>query len=259
MPGSTRPRRRSPAVSVNRKGWPSRSRCVSTGSRVVPGTSLTRARSSPKYGVHQASICRRWAARPRPPGSWRFPSGPPPAPAGDAGRPPAGHPPRCRVLRKRGTACPCRAGKSPPAEGSDVGESILLTTQNVGLSTPWSASTISRSTGVSPARPSMITSRISAAARAVCDCRRMSPSMPSSDGGVETAGIDQLKATTLVRALGINPVTGNTRPVVHDSVPGPQNPVEQGGFADIRPPDHGHQRHTRWPQSWQKLLPARPR
>ena len=66
-------------------------------------------------------------------------------------------------------------------------------------------------------------------------------------GGIEPARIDHLKATALVRALGVNPVTGDPRPVVHDGVPGPQDPVEQGGLADVRPPDHRDKRHTRWP------------
>ena len=76
-------------------------------------------------------------------------------------------------------------------------------------------------------------------------------------GGIEPAGIDHLKATALVRALGINPVAGDARLVVDDGVPGPENPVEQGRFPDVRSPDHRHERHTRWSQTGQKRLVIR--
>jgi len=46
-PGSTLPRRRMPAVSINVIGIPSYSIFVSTASRVVPGILLTMERSSP--------------------------------------------------------------------------------------------------------------------------------------------------------------------------------------------------------------------
>ena len=46
-----RPRRRRPAVSMSTTSWPSHSTMVSTGSRVVPGTSCTIMRGSPRMAL----------------------------------------------------------------------------------------------------------------------------------------------------------------------------------------------------------------
>ena len=95
--------------------------------------------------------------------------------------------------------------------------------------------------------------------RGECDLRLLTnePEHVVGGGWIEPAGIDHLKATALVRALGINPVAGDARLVVDDGVPGPQNPVEQGRFPDVRSPDHGHERHTRRSQTGQERLMIR--
>ncbi len=60
--------------------------------------------------------------------------------------------------------------------------------------------------------------------------------------GHPTTGVDQQEVTTLPFGLDLFPIAGDARTLLDDGLPPPEDPVHQGGLADIRTADD----HHRW-------------
>ena len=174
-------RRRMPAVSTSTTGSPSKLRTVSTGSRVVPGISLTSARSSPSRALSSDDL----PTFGRPMIASR-------AVSSSAGSAPGRDSGRASIIRsiRSSTPIPCCAetitGSGKPSSRiswrkcSWPGLSALLAATRVGLPDRRRRCAMSRSTGTRPLRTSSRRMISCASAMAARVCASMAAREPSS-------------------------------------------------------------------------------